>query len=62
MPTEEKIMPKVKVNADACGSCGLCVGVHPEVFEFDADGHAKAVADIEGELDFECPFGAIEVE
>ena len=56
-------MPKVKVNADACGSCGLCVGVRPEVFEFDADGHAKAVVDsIDDELGFECPFGAIEVE
>ena len=56
-------MPKVKVDAAACGSCGLCVGVHPEVFEFDADGHAKAVVEeVEGELDFECPFGAIQVE
>lgn len=56
-------MPKVKVNSDVCGSCGLCVGSHPEVFEFDDEGKAKAVvSEIDGDLDFECPFGAIEVE
>lgn len=56
-------MPKVKVNADACGACGLCVGSRPEVFEFDDDGKAKAVVEeIDDALDFECPFGAIEVE
>lgn len=56
-------MPKVKVNADACGSCGLCVGTRPEVFEFNEEGKAKVVvAEVDGELGFECPFGAIEVE
>ncbi len=56
-------MPKVKVNSDACGSCGLCVGSRPEVFEFDDEGKARAVVDeIADELGFECPFGAIEVE
>ena len=56
-------MPKVKVNSDACGSCGLCVGSRPEFFEFDDEGKAKAVVEeIDGELEFECPFGAIEVE
>ncbi len=61
--TEENIMPKVKVNSDLCGSCGLCVGSRPEVFEFDEDGRAKAVVDeIDDELGFDCPFGAIDVE
>ena len=55
-------MPKVKDNPELCASCGLCVGSRPEVFEFDEDGHAKAVAECEGELGFECPFGAIDVE
>lgn len=56
-------MPKVKVNSDQCGSCGLCVGTRPEVFEFDDEGRAKAkVAEINDELGFECPFGAIEVK
>lgn len=63
MALEEIDMPKVKVNADACGACGLCVGSRPEVFEFDDDGKAKAVVEeIDDALDFECPFGAIEVE
>ena len=56
-------MPKVKVNPEVCGSCGVCVGTRPDVFEFDEDGHAKAiVSEVEGELGVECPFGAIEVE
>ena len=55
-------MPKVKVNPELCGSCGLCVGSRPEVFEFDEEGRAKAVAECDGELGFECPFGAIDVE
>ena len=60
---EEVSMPKVKVNSDLCGACGLCVGSRPEVFEFDDEGKAKAVVDeIDAELDFECPFGAIDVE
>ena len=57
------MMPKVKVNSDLCGSCGLCVGSCPEVFEFDDEGKARAVVnEVEGDLGFECPFGAIEVE
>lgn len=56
-------MPKVRVNPDVCGSCGLCVGSAPDVFEFDDEGRAVAVVDeIDAELDFECPFGAIELE
>lgn len=56
-------MPKVKVNADVCGMCGLCVGSRPDVFTFDDDGHAKAIVDeVEGDLGFECPFGAIELD
>ena len=61
--TEGTSMPKVKVMSDACQGCGLCVGARPEVFEFDDEGKAKAVVDeIDAELDFECPFGAIDVE
>ncbi|MCF0117620.1 MAG: ferredoxin [Bacilli bacterium] len=54
-------MPKVKVNSELCGMCGLCVATQPDVFEFDADGHAKAIVD-EADVIVECPFGAIEVE
>ena len=56
-------MPKVEGNTEACASCGLCVSSCPDVFEFDDEGHAKAVVEeVEGDLGFECPFGAIEVE
>jgi len=56
-------MPKVKVNPEVCSSCGLCIGTHPEVFEFDDEGHAKAIVDsVDDGFDFECPFGAIELE
>ena len=55
-------MPKVKVNSENCGQCGLCVGTRPDVFEFDDDGRAKAVVDEIDELGFECPFGAIDLE
>lgn len=55
-------MSKVKVNPDLCAGCGACVGSYPDVFEFDDDGHAKAIVDEVDSLDFECPFGAIEVE
>ena len=60
-------MPKkARVDADACIGCGLCVGSHPDIFEFDPDG--KAVAANEGEdADVEdavasCPVGAISEE
>lgn len=55
-------MPKVKVNPDMCVGCSLCVCTRPEVFEMGDDGHAKAVAECEGDLGFDCPAGAIEVE
>ena len=57
------VMPKVKVVSEACQGCGLCIGSRPDVFEFDDEGHAKAVVEeVSDELGFECPFGAIEVE
>ena len=56
-------MPKVKVLPEACQGCGLCIGARPDAFEFDDEGHAKAIAEeVDGDLGFECPFGAIEVE
>ncbi len=33
------------VEEDKCISCGLCTGICPEVFEFNAAGKAEAVAD-----------------
>lgn len=36
---------KLKVDDDMCIGCGLCVGSHPTVFEFNDDGKATVVAE-----------------
>ena len=54
---------KPTVDNEMCIGCGLCVGSHPEAFDFDDEGKAKVI----GELDDEgledavanCPVGAI---
>lgn len=32
----------VKVNKDKCLGCGMCIGINPDVFNFDDDGLANA--------------------
>lgn len=39
-------MKKLKVNKDACISCGACVGMVSEVFEFGEDDRAQAKIEI----------------
>ena len=34
---------KVKVNADACIGCGLCISTAPEVFAFTDDGKSEVI-------------------
>ena len=55
---------KLKVNKDACIGCGLCVGSYPETFEFDEEGKATVIADMDeavvDEAISNCPAGAIE--
>ncbi len=34
---------KVRVDAEECISCGLCIDECPEVFEWDEDGKARAI-------------------
>ena len=55
---------KVTVNKDACIGCGLCVGSYPETFEFDEEGKATVIADMDEAVVDEsisnCPAGAIE--
>ena len=36
---------KARVNDEICIGCGLCVGSHPEIFEFNDEGKAVAVAE-----------------
>jgi ferredoxin len=36
---------KAKVDSDICIGCGLCVGTHSDIFEFDDNGKAHAIAE-----------------
>ena len=44
---------RAKVDKDSCISCGACVSICPEVFEFDDDGFAVAIEEEINEDDFE---------
>ena len=41
---------RLKVNSEACIGCGLCVGSYPEAFEFDDEGKARVIGDIDESL------------
>ncbi|HHT38061.1 MAG TPA: ferredoxin [Mollicutes bacterium] len=51
---------RAKVDKDSCISCGACVSICPEVFEFDDDGFAVAIEEEINEDDFEKTKSAIE--
>jgi len=58
---------KVTVNED-CISCGMCINMCPEVFDYGADGLSNVVGDpdaypnaVEAAAEV-CPTGAIEIE
>lgn len=34
---------KVKVDPDECISCGACICIAPDVYDWDEDGKAKAI-------------------
>ncbi|MBP5694015.1 MAG: ferredoxin [Bacilli bacterium] len=57
---------KLKVNSEACIGCGLCVGTYPDTFEFDDEGKAVVVNEIDDasadDAMANCPVGAIEAE
>ncbi|MDN5277795.1 MAG: ferredoxin [Clostridiales bacterium] len=58
---------KVTVDQDLCISCGLCISTCGEVFHWNADDKAEAIAtDVPAELEQDvqeamdsCPTGAI---
>jgi ferredoxin len=58
-------MIMVKVNAEKCIGCGLCVSICPQVFELGDDGKAhvkkgyKKKVGCEEEAKNSCPVGAI---
>jgi ferredoxin len=58
-------MAKAKINKDACIGCGLCAGMHADVFAIDDDGKAKLIGEDEAAIEdavANCPVGAIEIE
>ena len=52
-----------KIDKDACIGCGLCVGMHPELFAFADDGKADVIGEGDEEAVADaianCPVGAI---
>lgn len=56
---------KLKVNADACISCGICVGQLPDVFAFDDESKSTVIGECADDAAADevialCPVGAIE--
>jgi len=38
---------KLVIDHEMCIGCGLCVGSHPEAFDFDDEGKAKVIGEID---------------
>ncbi len=56
---------KLKVNADACIGCGVCVSMASDVFAFDDEGKSSVIGEVADDatadsLISSCPVGAIE--
>lgn len=56
----------IKVDQNACIGCGLCAGMHPEVFAMNEDGKSEPISQeneaAAKEAASACPVGAISVE
>lgn len=59
-------MVKVKVDADACIGCGLCIASAPDVFAFGDDGKSIVIGDadeaVADDIIASCPVAAISKE
>ena len=60
---------KIKIDADACIGCGLCVNTCPDVYKMEGDKAVLAITAIPANLEAdakkgaeECPVTAITVE
>jgi ferredoxin len=64
-------MTKVNVRQDLCISCGACVNLVPDVFDFDSSGKASVITESDElltkkidqikEAADNCPVNAIEI-
>ena len=56
-------MAKVVIHSEACVGCGFCVSTAPEAFEFNDEGKAVVVAELDDavaeEVISSCPAAAI---
>ena len=61
---------ELQINKDKCLGCGMCVGINPDVFDFDDDGLARVdnskisednKDEVKNAID-SCPVNAIEEE
>ncbi|MGI6405680.1 MAG: ferredoxin [Syntrophaceticus sp.] len=52
-------MTEVYVDPDICISCGTCIDMCPEIYDWDDEGKAEAVDEVPDELE-ECAQDALE--
>lgn len=60
----EVTLKKVEIIKDACISCGLCIQMNNEVFDYDDDGKSKVMKEMVDDSNITniadiCPTGAI---
>ncbi|MBP5301277.1 MAG: ferredoxin [Bacilli bacterium] len=58
-------MKKVKINKDLCIGCGSCIAEAQNSMEFDSDGKANCIAEMDDNIaesiKNNCPVNAIEI-